>query len=317
MAEGTKGQSVGGSILYDAKTDFGANGLQHVQSGTGAITLKARGGDLVMNKPVKSASGAITLNAAVGSIIDNLAGEDANITTDDLLSMTAASGIGGSGESDIDTDVSKLQAKLQATDSAGVSGGIVIEERDALSIVGDGISVESSSDGSIDIRIDAEDAILTIDASVKSMNGNISLMADDMDLTEASIVKIASSASIRISIEPSLEDSTLIPSPTMLKASRSSITIPPLTPAESVACNFACNLDTSVSMSDSPLPPMPLAAVMLKRSSVVMLASSPARLSIIDPTAAFSVIAPDADFTGLFITKSPPLALSVIAPVPL
>ena len=65
MAEGKKGQSAGGEILYDAKTDFGSNGLQHIQSG----------------------SGSITLSAAVGAIIDDFLGEDPNITTNDLIAV--------------------------------------------------------------------------------------------------------------------------------------------------------------------------------------------------------------------------------------
>ena len=138
-----------------------------------------------------------------------------------------------------------------------------------------------------------------------------------MDMTGPSIVKIASSASMRISIKPSLDKLTLTPSSAMIRASCSSITISPLTSPESGTCNFACNLNTLVSMSDSPLPPMPRAAVMLKRSLVVMLGSSPGKLSIIAPTAALNLIDPDSDSTALLSTKSPPAALNLIDPEPL
>ena len=72
-------------------------------------------------------------------------------------------------------------------DSGKVSGDIVIEEQDALIIAEDGVNVNLSSEGFIDTRIDAEDAILTIEAPVMSMNGNISLMADDMDFVDGQI----------------------------------------------------------------------------------------------------------------------------------
>ncbi|MBI1346897.1 hypothetical protein GC163_11480 [bacterium] len=89
------------------------------------IDVDGTGSAAISDLRADTVTGVVTITVG-GAITDNTAGEAANITAA-ATALTAVTGIGGSGASDIDTDVSNLEA---LTDT----GGITIEEADDVTI---------------------------------------------------------------------------------------------------------------------------------------------------------------------------------------
>ncbi|MFM7868581.1 MAG: hypothetical protein ACKPHU_30560, partial [Planctomycetaceae bacterium] len=207
-----------GSILVSASTDYNAgtpqdgynspdaasgiidmNGTAAISSVSGSITLQGDGSIAVTT--ISSSSGNVnvtanytgpgnTLGDAFGAVTDATPSADggtANISTGGTLTLSAASGIGATGDADLDITV----ATLSATNTS--SGDIFIAETNGLSVTG---ATTSGGNGNIDIRtatgsftvsgavtangsgdvtIIATGGLLTIDATINSSTGDISL----------------------------------------------------------------------------------------------------------------------------------------------
>ncbi|WP_438483709.1 beta strand repeat-containing protein, partial [Oleiharenicola lentus] len=123
MADGATTTTLSGAISYSAVTSI-------------AIAALA------------SSTGSLNLTATTGAITDNTAAETANLTTTGQTTLTAATGIGGSGSADIDTLISTLQA------TNTTSGDIVIEEGDALIVNGTGIRTLAGN-GNLNFKVNA------------------------------------------------------------------------------------------------------------------------------------------------------------------
>lgn len=156
---------------------------------TGTITLNA-GNNVWLS--ILNSTTTINVTATAGAISDNLTGETANILgTTTTVSLTAKTGIGAAGTADINTTIANLSA------TNGATGGIFINETDALTISPSGvkqdggtgsivitnatdtaITVEGdvNNTGSGHVLINAQD-ILTINNQIKSAAGNISLLS--------------------------------------------------------------------------------------------------------------------------------------------
>ena len=173
MASGITTTTQTGAIVYTAT---GNVALSQLTSTSGVITVTAGSGD--------SISGAIT---------DNSDTEAPNIITTGAVILSAETGIGAAGESDIDTTIPTLQATNLT------SGEIVIEETDGLVIPVAGItsaggislklaagnltldgSLTSQGNGDITIAVTTGD--LDVNAVISSTSGNISLTANNIDL---------------------------------------------------------------------------------------------------------------------------------------
>jgi len=156
-------------------------------STTGTITLTA-GKDAKIS--VLNSISTVNVTATDGAISDNLTAETENIlggaTT---VSLTAKTGIGAAGTADINTTIANLSA------TNGATGGIFINETDALTIAPSGIKQDGgtgsivmtnasaitvegdvNNTGSGHVLINAQD-ILTINKQIKSATGNISLLS--------------------------------------------------------------------------------------------------------------------------------------------
>lgn len=166
---------------------------------TGTITLTAG------NSAKLSILNSITIvnvTATNGAISDNLTAETSNILgASTTVTLTAKTGIGAAGTADINTTITNLTA------ANGATGGVFINETDALTIFGNGVKQDGGT-GSIVIT-NASDTAITIDGDVnntgsghvlikamdkltlnrlvKSVGGNISLLSDtDLILLSAS-----------------------------------------------------------------------------------------------------------------------------------
>ncbi|WP_324726004.1 hypothetical protein [Actomonas aquatica] len=122
---------------------------------TGTITFTAA--DSINLSAVTSTSGNLDLEATAGAITDNTLAEDANLSTSGLAELLAATGIGATGAADIDTAVGSLTGRNTT------SGGIVIEEDDALTITPAGLINDASG----------QPIILTTEAGTLTITGVI------------------------------------------------------------------------------------------------------------------------------------------------
>lgn len=156
---------------------------------TGTITLTA-GNNVWLS--ILNSTTTINVTATAGAISDNLTGETANILgSTTTVSLTAKTGIGAAGTADINTTIANLSA------TNGATGGIFINETDALTIAPSGIKQDGgtgsivitnatdtaitvegdvNNTGSGHVLINAQD-ILTINKQIKSAAGNISLLS--------------------------------------------------------------------------------------------------------------------------------------------
>jgi len=126
MADGASIVTDSGGIVLSAGTDVA---LGVLTSATGTIDITAGAG--------ASASGAIT---------DNTADESPNVVATAAVSLTAETGIGASGDADIDTTITTLHAENRT------AGDVVIEETDTLSIP-NGTVVITGGDGDVSIHV--------------------------------------------------------------------------------------------------------------------------------------------------------------------
>lgn len=150
-------------------------------STTGTITLTA-GNNVKLS--ILNSTTTVNVTATNGAILDNLTAETPNIlgaTTS--ATLTAKTGIGAAGTSDINTTIANLTA------TNGATGGIFINETDALTIFGNGVKQDGGT-GSIVIT-NANDNIITVDGEVNNTgSGHILIKAQDT-LTLNRLVKSA------------------------------------------------------------------------------------------------------------------------------
>ncbi|MFC1891246.1 hypothetical protein ACFLZT_02530, partial [Thermodesulfobacteriota bacterium] len=137
---------------------------------TGLISYSATG-SVALSLLTTSGNVEITADSGevgTGAITDNTALETANIIAD-YLTLSAATGIGGAGDADIDTTITTLSA------SNSTSGDIFIQETDGLIINAAGIQTSGGS-GSIDV--DVSEGMLTVSGAVTADgDGNVTLNA--------------------------------------------------------------------------------------------------------------------------------------------
>ncbi|XPV82667.1 MAG: beta strand repeat-containing protein [Halarcobacter sp.] len=206
-----------------------------ISSVAGNIDVVSSAGSIIMNsgKNTTSTSGVVTytantnvalsvidtssnvnITATNGNISDNLDTEDANIKgTTTVVSLVAATGIGASGDADIDTTIASLTA------SNTTSGDIFIQESDDLSITSlsalgtTGNAVVSTINGAItagtitannNILLTTEDVAndeafdITLNGIVTSNNGNISIVSDNDVLVNANIIASTATKTIQV-----------------------------------------------------------------------------------------------------------------------
>jgi hypothetical protein len=147
----------------------------------GTITLTA-GNNVKLS--ILNSTTTVNVTATNGAISDNLTVETPNILgTTTAATLTAKTGIGGAGTSDINTTIDNLTA------TNGAAGGIFINETDALRIAGNGVKQDGGT-GSIVIT-NASDDIITVDGDVNNTgSGHILIKAQDT-LTLNKLVKSA------------------------------------------------------------------------------------------------------------------------------
>ncbi|MCC5845792.1 MAG: LEPR-XLL domain-containing protein, partial [Verrucomicrobia bacterium] len=166
------------------------------------VNVQTNGGDIFIDNLVDSAGNLAlgTLGAvrgeirlvADGAITDFLAGDEIiNLTTTGIANLTAKTGIGGPGDEDIDTNIGSLTAQTT------VSGGIHIDERDGLLIVGPvttagngpiilsvregnlNVANNVAANGSGNILLEVLQGAANIGSSVSSTEGHISITAEE------------------------------------------------------------------------------------------------------------------------------------------
>ncbi|MDD5214001.1 MAG: LEPR-XLL domain-containing protein, partial [Methylococcales bacterium] len=150
-------------------------------STTGTITLTA-GNNVKLS--ILNSTTTVNVTATNGAILDNLTAETPNILgSTTSATLTAKTGIGAAGTSDINTTIANLTA------TNGATGGIFINETDALTIAGTGVKQDGGT-GSIVIT-NASDNIITVDGDVNNTgSGHILIKAQDT-LTLNRLVKSA------------------------------------------------------------------------------------------------------------------------------
>ena len=201
----------------------GATGVTHeaagdlTTTGTGTISVTAQANDITMADgtvystgsgqvdllaatnvklgEITTTSSAINITATAGSISDITAAvtELPNITTSGTVTLVAATGIGASGPSDIDTAI----GTLAATNST--SGSIFVQETNELIIANAGVStgggngnividvvlgdltvssaVSANGSGNVLLNVLGSGASIASSANIQSGSGNISLLA--------------------------------------------------------------------------------------------------------------------------------------------
>jgi Ca2+-binding RTX toxin-like protein len=179
MADGTTIQSADGNVTLRAPGNVSLS-IVSANSNSDATV-----GDVIVTADYDGVGGGLSDDD--GAISDNLTGEAANITADELA-LRAGSGIGddeASSDDDIDTQVDDLAAQTH-------SGDIHIENDGSLDIGSfDGLSgVENDADGApgnAHITVRATSPLTVDDEVVNNDGGNITLAAEgtaaDDDLT--------------------------------------------------------------------------------------------------------------------------------------
>ncbi|MGV2335716.1 MAG UNVERIFIED_CONTAM: hypothetical protein LVR18_16900 [Planctomycetaceae bacterium] len=212
-----------GNILLSGSTDF--NGGTHrngydapagfdgritmtsgalIQSASGSITLQADG-DILLSRVVSTGGATITITANYdgidtglaadnsGTILDNLTGDNANITTSGLAILDAGSGIGTSSD-DINTNIGQLNASVNS------AGSLFLVEVNAVTLT----DVDTSN-GSITIiaggTITATDVASLTDADANDItltttSGNIAVALINAGTTAGDVTLIAAGSII-------------------------------------------------------------------------------------------------------------------------
>jgi autotransporter-associated beta strand protein len=178
-----------------------------ITSGTGTVTFNATG-DILLSSITSTSSeaNAVSLTSTGGAIVDNTALEGALVTAvNGRLSLTAATGIGGAGVADINTNVERLNAtnstlndlvvtdvddlRVQRAINDAVAGQVLLTSGDTLTIAAAGVG---SVDGAIALTANNRVRIATVTQapvapdSVKSTGGNITVTANaDADGTDS------------------------------------------------------------------------------------------------------------------------------------
>ncbi len=192
IVQGADVTTAGGTVTYNAAGGIAQNA--NISSGGGVIGLTA-GTNLVMQDGVTTTSagaagtigltagtnvllsilstgGTVSVTATAGSITDNLTGEGANIlggTTKAVL--VAGAGI-GTGAEEVNTTIAELTATVNN------SGGIFIEESDALVVSNDSTGiVAGGTDGTVVVVTVNGALTVTGVVTVTGAVGNVRLAA--------------------------------------------------------------------------------------------------------------------------------------------
>jgi hypothetical protein len=167
-------------------TETDALQIDQITTASGSVNVTTTGsGTITLNNITSSAGGNVTLTAD-GAIADFTPAADAslNVSTSGLLTLTANTGIGGAGLADLDLDVGTLTA------TNTVSGDIVLQDTNALTIVGTGVRTLAAN-GNVTLTVDA--GSFTINSAVTAHGlGNIALAATTGGLTQAAGTTISS-----------------------------------------------------------------------------------------------------------------------------
>ncbi|MCO8120397.1 hypothetical protein NHH03_01515, partial [Stieleria sp. TO1_6] len=140
--------------------DHAIDSVQH-NAANRQFSYTATAGDItIADAGINAGSAAVTVVAQAGSISESTSGTATNVTTSGVLTLSAATGIGATGDGAIDTDVSTLAA------TTTTSGGIYINETDDLAI--DAAGVTTAADG--DVAITAGGA-LTVGTGIQVIAG--------------------------------------------------------------------------------------------------------------------------------------------------
>ncbi|MEM6471100.1 MAG: hypothetical protein AAF802_16190 [Planctomycetota bacterium] len=138
-----------------------------------SLSYTAGSGDLVLgDAAVQTANADVYLEATAGSILD-LATGNASVTSLGTLTLNSQGDIGVSGTNSLDIAVTSLAA-------SSVGGVIAIRDADGLRI-GSGSNSVSGLTASGDVSVESNSA-LTVDASVSSTSGTVSLQVSSADL---------------------------------------------------------------------------------------------------------------------------------------
>jgi len=186
IQQGGEIRSAGGSLSLDASTTLtmadGVRARSIDGAGNGAVSLRARGGNVTVS--LVQADGSMSITAA-GAIVDGLTGTDPNLDGETAaVLLAAASGIGGS-TTPLQTKVDSLAASNTTT------GGLFVREATALRIAGGAGSHAidlAGSDGSM--AVFTVDGAITLEKGVRSTGGigHMLLQSGELDdLTAAGI----------------------------------------------------------------------------------------------------------------------------------
>ncbi|MCH8474688.1 MAG: LEPR-XLL domain-containing protein, partial [Opitutales bacterium] len=170
-----------GVILVNVQTNGGDIFIDNLEDSEGDLELGTIG----------AVRGEIRL-VADGAITDYFAGDEiVNLTTTGIANLTAKTGIGAPGDEDIDTLIGSLTAQTT------VSGGIHIDERDGLMIVGPvttagngpilisvregdlNVASNVTANGSGNVLLEVLQGSANIETSVSSTEGHISITAEE------------------------------------------------------------------------------------------------------------------------------------------
>ena len=229
----------GDAITQDAgiTTDDGAigvtadNGAITMASGTtttsdtGAITYSATAG--VALSLLTSTSGAINVTAGsgdsvVGAITDIATWEDANLVTSGTATLTAETGIGVTGDGDIDTMIGTLVATNNTSDNIFVqeTSGLIIGAAGVrtqggggninIDVVANGLTVSSvvTANGSGDVTLTAA-GLITVDALVSSTTGDL-LLTGGTGVTHTDGGDLTTTNAGTIGVTATLNDVTMV-----------------------------------------------------------------------------------------------------------
>ncbi|NLF68877.1 MAG: hypothetical protein GX575_07460, partial [Candidatus Anammoximicrobium sp.] len=188
MADGTTIQSADGNISLRAPGNVSLSIVNADSNGSGAV------GDVIVTADYAGVGGGLSNNT--GAISDNLTGEAANITGDQVA-LRAGSGIGDGvapDDDDIDVAINTLAAVTVSGDIhvQDLAGGLTIDSFDSLSgvTITDAVAPLDSGNDHITIRASSPLTVSAGDPVVNNDGGNIVLAAkgtgtgDDLTLDD-------------------------------------------------------------------------------------------------------------------------------------
>ena len=210
----------GAELAGNADGDITMNDGAIIQSDNGDITLSAPD-DIqlsVVNANVTGTAGDLFITAdadssGVGAITEGLSGEAPNLIGD-VATLSAATGIGSAGGSaDIDTSIGTLIA------TNTTSGNIHIQETNTLNISGTGVqtllgngsinidvdagslTVDSAvtAHGSGHVTLNADAAVVALNANVSSTTGNIAITGDSV--TQAANISTGGAGTVQVAAD--------------------------------------------------------------------------------------------------------------------